>query len=68
MVCCAEDMTFLALACIGYDVSSIPERAWVEITAQVAVEHWDPYEGDGPVLHVTSVKACQKPAEEVVQM
>ena len=68
MVCCAEDMTFLALACIGYDVSQIPERAWVEVTAEVAVEHWDPYEGDGPVLHVKSVVPCQKPAEEVVQM
>ena len=30
MVCCADDMTFLAVACIGYDVSEIPERAWVE--------------------------------------
>lgn len=68
MVCCAEDMTFLALACIGYDVSNIPERAWVEVTAEVAVEHWDPYEGDGPVLHVKSVKPCQKPKDEIVQM
>ena len=68
MVCCAEDMTFLALACIGYDVSRIPERAWVEVTAQARVEHWDPYQGDGPVLHVSSVVPCGKPAEEVVQM
>ena len=68
MVCCADDMTFLALACIGYDVSQIPERAWVEVTAEVAVEHWDPYEGDGPVLHVKSVTPCRKPKEEVVQM
>lgn len=68
MVCCAEDMSFLALACTGYDVSAIPERAWVEVTGQVRVEHWDPYEGDGPVIHVTSVKACRKPEEEVVQM
>ncbi|MDE7219656.1 MAG: hypothetical protein K2O45_08565 [Oscillospiraceae bacterium] len=68
MVCCADDMTFLALACIGYDVSKIPERAWVEVTAEVAVEHWDPYEGDGPVLHVKSIVPCQKPEEEVVQM
>ena len=68
MVCCADDMTFLALACIGYDVSQIPERAWVEVTAEVAVEHWDPYEGDGPVLHVKSVTPCRKPEEEVVQM
>ena len=68
MVCCADDMTFLALACIGYDVSGSPERAWVEVTAEVAVEHWDPYEGDGPVLHVKSIVPCQKPAEEIVQM
>lgn len=68
MVCCAEDMSFLGLACIGYDVSEIPERAWVEITADVAVEHWDPYEGDGPVLHVKAIAPCRKPAEEVVQM
>lgn len=68
MVCCAEDMTFLAVACIGYDVSRIPERTWVEITAEARVEHWDPYQGDGPVLHVTSVIPCEKPQEEVVQM
>ena len=40
----------------------------MEVTAKVAVEHWGPYEGDGLVLHVTSVRACQKPKEEVVQM
>ncbi len=68
MVCCAEDMSFLALACTGYDVSKIPERAWVEVTGQVRVEHWDPYEGDGPVIHVTGIRACQKPEEKVVQM
>lgn len=68
MVCCAEDMSFLAVACIGYDVSGIPERTWVEIRAEARVEHWDPYEGDGPVLHVQSVTPCEKPEEEVVQM
>ena len=68
MVCCAEDMLFLAVACIGFDVSGIPERTWVEIRAEARVEHWDPYEGDGPVLHVQSVTPCEKPREEVVQM
>ncbi len=68
MVCCAEDMSFLAVACTGYDVSKIPERAWVEVTAEARVEHWDPYEGDGPVLHVKSIVPCRKPTEEVVQM
>ena len=69
MVCCAEDMTFLALACIGGDVSEIPEKTGVEVTAQVRAEHWDPYgEEDGPVLHVQSVVPCEKPREEIVQM
>ncbi|MCI9038185.1 MAG: hypothetical protein HFF80_10650 [Oscillospiraceae bacterium] len=68
MVCCAEDMSFLAVACIGYDVGKIPERAWVEVTAEARVEHWDPYEGDGPVLHVASIVPCGKPENEVVQM
>ena len=68
MVCCAEDMSFLAVACKGYDVSKIPERAWVEVIAEAHVEHWDPYEGDGPVLHVKSIRPCQRPAEEVVQL
>ena len=68
MVCCAEDMSVLAVACIGYDVSGIPERTRVEIRAEARVEHWDPYEGDGPVLHVQSVTPCEKPEEEVVQM
>lgn len=69
MVCCAEDMNFLALACIGYDVSSIPEKTWVEVTATCRVEHWDPYgEEPGPVLHVSSVVPCQSPKEPVVQM
>ena len=69
MVCCAQDMNFLALACIGYDVSKIPEKTWVEVTATCRVEHWDPYgEEPGPVLHVTSVVPCQAPKEPVVQM
>ena len=59
----------LALACIGWDVSKIPEKTWVQVTARVALEHWDPYgEENGPVLHVTDLRPCEKPAEEVVQM
>ena len=69
MVCCEDDMNFLAVACIGADVSNIPEACWVEITAVCRTEHFDPYgEDDGPVLHVTSVVPCEKPAQEMIQM
>lgn len=69
MVCCEDDMSFLAVACIGADVSAFPEASWVEITAQCRTEYFDPYgEEDGPVLHVISMELCQKPAQEIVQM
>lgn len=69
MVCCEDDMSFLAVACIGADVSHIPEACWVEITAVCHTEHFDPYgEDDGPVLHVTHIAPCEKPAQELVQM
>ena len=68
MVCCAQDMNFLAVACVGCDVSKIPERTWVEITAEARMEYWEPYGGEGPVLHVKALAPCAKPKEEVVQM
>ena len=68
MVCCENDMTFLALPCIGYDVSGIPEKTWIEITATVAIEFFAPFEGDGPVLHVSRITPCDAPREEVVQI
>lgn len=69
MVCCEDDMNFLAVACTGADVSAFPEASWVEITAQCRTEHFDPYgEEDGPVLHVISIELCQKPEQEVVQI
>ena len=69
MVCCEDDMNFLAVACIGADVSEFPEASWVEITAVCHTEHFDPYgEDDGPVLHVTNIVPCEKPKDEFVQM
>ena len=69
MVCCEDDMSFLAVACVGADVSGIPEGSWVRITAVCRTEHFDPYgEDDGPVLHVTEIVPCEKPEQEMVRM
>ena len=68
-MCCAEDVTFFGVVATGKGLDRFPNRAWVEVTARVSLEHWDPYgEEDGPVLHVTDLRKCEKPAEEVVQM
>ena len=66
MVCCEDDMQFLALVCKGEGLEKFKDRAWVEITATVKKEEDRAYEGVGPVLHVTEIHECEKPKEEVV--
>ena len=66
MVCCEDDMQFLALVCKGEGLEKFKDRAWVEITATVKKEHDRAYEGVGPVLYVREIHPCEKPKEEVV--
>ena len=66
MVCCEDDMQFLALVCKGEGLEKFKDRAWVEITAKVKKEEDRAYEGVGPVLYVTEIHECEKPKEEVV--
>ena len=66
MVCCEDDMQFLALVCKGEGLEKFKDRAWVEITATVKKEENRAYEGVGPVLYVTEIHPCEKPKEEVV--
>ena len=66
MVCCAEDITFLALPCRSPDKDQFATKDWVEVTAKVGVGPWALYEEDGPVLTALSVKRCAKPRNEVV--
>ena len=66
MVCCNNDMQFLALVCKGEGLEKFKNRQWVEIQATVKKEQCQAYDGEGPVLYVTDVKPCQKPDPENV--
>ena len=66
MVCCAEDITFLALPCMADNKDQLATRDWVEVTGRMAVEKHAAYKGKGPVLHVISIGPCEKPSQEVV--
>ena len=66
MVCCNNDMQFLALVCKGEGLEKFKNRQWVEIQATVKKEQCQAYDGEGPVLYVTGVKPCQKPDPENV--
>ncbi|MCI2057607.1 MAG: hypothetical protein LKJ80_00155 [Oscillibacter sp.] len=66
MVCCAKDVTFFGILARGGELSKYKNRDWIEVTARMGVEEHPAYKGKGPVMNVTSVSPCEKPAEEVV--
>ena len=66
MVCCDQDMQFLALVCKGEGLEQFKNRQWVEITAVVKKEYDQAYEAEGPVLYVREIHGCEKPKEEAV--
>jgi hypothetical protein len=66
MVCCENDMQFLALVCTGPGMDAFQNRDWVELTGVMKKEYCAAYKGEGPVLHVNEVHACAKPKNEVV--
>ena len=61
MVCCENDMQFLALVCKGQGMDRFKNRDWVKIRATVKKEQCEAYQGEGPVLYVERISACQKP-------
>jgi len=66
MVCCADDITFMGVACKGENLEQFPNKTWVRILATIRKEYHTAYEGDGPVLYAKSVKVCDKPKEELI--
>ena len=66
MTCCAEDMMFLGFACVYDKIGLFAERDWVKVTAVVEKEYFADYEGEGPVLHATSVTKAKQPKEPVI--
>ena len=66
MTCCVEDITFLGLVARGNEFGRYENRAWAEITARVSLEEHRAYDGEGPVLNVTSARPSKKPNQEVL--
>ncbi len=66
MVCCANDTQFLGVVARGEALGKYKNRDWIEFTATCKKEYFEAYQGDGPVLYVDSVKAAEKPKDEVV--
>ncbi|MCI8801350.1 TIGR03943 family putative permease subunit [Acetatifactor muris] len=66
MTCCADDMAFLGYTCEFSGADGLRQREWVKVTAVVAKEYWEDYNGEGPVLHAVSVEKTRAPKEEII--
>ena len=66
MVCCEDDIQFLGLLAKGDNLEQYENRQWLEVTATMANEYHEAYEGDGPVMHFISAASCDAPEKDVV--
>ncbi len=65
MTCCEDDMTFLGYICKAKEARYLETRQWVKVRAKVALEYWQDYNGEGPVLYAEKVVPAE-PIEAVV--
>lgn len=65
MTCCADDMTFLGYICKAKEARNLETRQWVTVRARVAIEFWQDYNGEGPVLYAESVEPAE-PIKDIV--
>ena len=66
MTCCADDMAFLGYACQFDGAKDLPEKSWVRVTAEVKVEKFAGYRGEGPVLYAKKVESTKEPKVPVI--
>ena len=67
MICCADDISFLAFYCDMKNAKNIvEEEGWARIEAKIKVEYYPEMRDDGPVLYVTDFQPVEKPEEDLV--
>ena len=66
MVCCADDTSLIGLLCHYEHASNLIPKDWVSITAQIAVEFDEEYQGNVPVLYVKQLTEVLPLDDELV--
>ena len=66
MTCCVDDMAFLGFACKFDGAKDLPEKSWVRVTAEVKMEKFAGYQGEGPVLYANKVVSTKEPKVPVI--
>ena len=69
MVCCANDIAFLAFFCDMEDGQKlVEERAYANLTATVSNEYVKEFHGDCPVLKVLKFEPAEAPEDDLLYM
>ena len=69
MVCCADDIAFLAFFCDMEDGQKIvEERSYANLTAKVSNEYVKEFHGDCPVLKVLEFNPAEAPDDDLLYM
>lgn len=66
MVCCADDTSLIGLLCHYSHASDLLPKDWVQVTAQIAVEYDEQYQGEVPILYAKEVKETKPLDDELV--
>lgn len=65
MTCCQADIAYHGLVCNFDRPIDLEQRAWIVVTAKIALETHKLYGGKGPVLHAVDYAMTTKPNPEV---
>ena len=66
MTCCADDIQFLGYLCKYNKSDTLKDGDWIELTAEIKIEYFKGYSGDGPVLYATKIEKSSPPEEELI--
>ena len=65
MTCCADDIAYRGVIAKGAKGMKLKTRDWVIVEGKLCEEYSPLYQGEGPVLNVTSIVRAEKPDQEV---
>lgn len=66
MTCCADDIAFIGFKAYYDGAKSLKDRQWVMVTGEISKEYYPEFEGEGPVIKVSSVAVTSPAKEELV--
>ena len=64
MVCCAEDISYKGILCVGRR-PNMQNGDWLSVTVEVKIEKHKLYKGEGPVLHLKDYAMTSRPEDPV---